>query len=152
MFSNNSEKEDKSLKSLQISVNHFGEFLAVQEDSVHKTIRQYALFRRVSVCFVSLLDYMNARSNMPKEYLERPMEEIVDYFIKNGCLPKDEKENLLKVAEIYSAIRWPEVGVALRVDMIMKEMSQIYDFFKRVMPTASAFTSEKSMSGLIFEK
>lgn len=129
------KKEDvlpRLYRNLAASVEVFGDLLETDSQIVSQSIRNLAMLRRLRIGFLALYEFLREKTQIPKEYDDKALEEIADYFIKQGCLEKDDKDLFVTLGSIYTAIRWSAPGNSPDQEKIMQQLTPLYEFLKRI--------------------
>ncbi len=114
------------------SVDLFDQVIAVDESLVPKEVRNQVLLRRLCVSFLSLYEYLRAKTEVPQELHDKPLEDITDHIIKKGGIDKDDKDSFIMLGSMYSAIRWSNPGNSPDEDKIIEEVPAMHAFLKKV--------------------
>ncbi len=113
------------------SVELFGELLAVPQDAVSSSVRGQALLRRLRICFISLYEFLNEKTELPEEYRKKSLDEIADYFITKQVITAEDKDAFIMLGSVYSAIRWAKPGSAPDEQKIMEQVDDLYAFLNK---------------------
>lgn len=120
------------------SVELFAELLAVSEDAVPKEIRTKALMRRLRICFIGLYEFLSEKAELPQEFRQKSLDEIVDFFISKQMLTADDKDDFVMLGSVYTAIRWTKPGSAPDENKIVEHVDKLHAFLAK---TVSYHTS-----------
>ncbi len=118
--------------NLAASVAMFGSLIGVDEKLIAPAIKNQALMRRFRVCFLALYEYLREKTAITKEYSDKPLEEVAEYFISKSAFDKEDKESFITFGSIYTAIRWSAPGNRPREDKIMEQVQPIHEFLKKM--------------------
>ncbi len=113
----------------------FNDILESDDKLVSEEIKRKAIMRRLRISFLALYEYFKEASKLPEEYAQKPLDEGTDYFIKQGVLSADDKDNFLLLGSVYTAIRWSGPGGSPNEVKIMEQVPKVFEFLSKMAQT-----------------